>query len=459
MKLGAMGVAAAAVLCSCSHKAVIEAQNEQQIQAAVERSGVIVELPPGITILHKSLRVPRGVHHLVIHGHAHGSVLRMAAEARDKALIWVDSAADVRLRGFTLEGNRQSLTTNRYLPPSNVTFANFYDDNGILATGVNGLIIRDVQIRHVTGFAILVSAAKNVTVSGVLVEQCGSLDQTGRNNTSGGILLEQGTARFAIVHSTIRHIPGNAIWTHSNYGSPRDTDGEIASNEISDVARDAIQVGHASHVLVLRNRGRRIGYPVSQVDVAATGIPVALDTAGNVDHCRYSDNVFEDVNGQCIDLDGFHDGEVRGNTCTNRQPSSAYPLSHFGIVFGNSNPEVNPVNVVVAKNRIQGFAYGGLFLIGSANKILGNRFLDVNRAACTGDMRRPLCNYAPEQPGMLRSAIYLGNGAARPAQTRDNVIQGNEVSSVNGARWCVEAAPGVRLQDNHIAQNSCKATP
>ena len=40
-----------------------------------------------------------------------------------------------------------------------------------------------------------------------------------------------------------------------------------------------------------------------------------IDTAGNVDRSIYTrQSVFDEINGKCIDLDGFHDGEVRG-TC------------------------------------------------------------------------------------------------------------------------------------------------
>ena len=73
---------------------------------------------------------------------------------------------------------------------------------------------------------------------------------TGRNNASGGILLEEGTRDFEVRECIVRRVRGNAIWTHSNYFSPRNDGGVIAGNAIEDVARDAIQVGHATNMRV-----------------------------------------------------------------------------------------------------------------------------------------------------------------------------------------------------------------
>jgi hypothetical protein len=63
------------------------------------------------------------------------------------------------------------------------------------------------------------------------------------------------------------------------------------------------------------------------VDVEGGGIPVAIDTAGNVDQTVYAGNRFEEVNGKCIDLDCFHHGEVSHNSCVNRGsgPNAAPP--------------------------------------------------------------------------------------------------------------------------------------
>ena len=49
----------------------------------------------------------------------------------------------------------------------------------------------------------------------------GSLNKKGRNNTSGGILLEEGTADFTVQNCVVENIRGNGVWTHSRKG-PRE---------------------------------------------------------------------------------------------------------------------------------------------------------------------------------------------------------------------------------------------
>jgi hypothetical protein len=56
---------------------------------------------------------------------------------------------------------------------------------------------------------------------------------------------------------------------------------------------------------------------------------------------------------------------------------------------------------------------------------------------------------------MLRSGIYLGRGAERPAIARGNVIEGNEISGFGMRTRCVGIAPGVSRADNRIAGNRC----
>jgi hypothetical protein len=198
-----------------------------------------------------------------------------------------------------------------------------------------------------------------------------------------------------------------------------------------------------------------VGYPVAQVDLPAQATPAALDTAGDVSASEYAGNRFEDINGKCVDLDGFHDGRVTGNSCVNLNPAGEYPLSHVGIVFGNSDIDMVPGNVIVTGNLIQGFGYGGVYLLGSGHQISGNRFIDVNRNHCTGDMRIANCNYAPDEPGMLRSGIYLASHAARPAETKGNRVDGNVISGFGMDRWCIAPAPGVELGSNRIGRNTC----
>jgi hypothetical protein len=313
-----------------------------------------------------------------------------------------------------------------------------------------------MTIRNVANFAILVSASRDVEISRVAVRNSGSLNERGRNNTSGGILIEEGTAGFAIRDSTFRDIRGNAVWTHSLYTSPRNARGEISGNTFVNIGRDAIQVGHATGVRVELNKGSAIGYPAKIVDVEGGGTPVAIDTAGNVDQSSYSNNHFENINGKCIDLDGFHNGEVRANVCKNSLPARDL-FGHYGIVFNNTNPDMQSWNVRVVDNVIDGTKFGGIFVIGRGHTIKGNRLTNLNQAECDERMKAG-CAYDPDQPKLLFSGIYLGRKAERPDLAEENTITDNVISGFGMDEHCITAAPGVKMSSQQIARNDCKST-
>jgi parallel beta-helix repeat protein len=297
--------------------------------------------------------------------------------------------------------------------------------------------ISDVKFRNIAGFAVLASNSRDVTVTSVDVRDSGSRDTRGCNNATGGILFENGTAGFRVENSAFENIRGNGVWSHSRYNSPRNRDGIISGNRFREIGRDAIQVGHAVNVRVERNQGTRIGYPAAEVDAT----PVAIDTAGNVENSIYADNTFTAVNGKCIDLDGFHHGEVRGNTC--------HDLTGYGIVMNNSNPDMQSSGIRITGNEIHGARYGGIFVIGTGNTISGNRLLNLNTARCDN------CGYPADEPDMLRSGIYLGRRAERPAPARGNLIENNEITGYKMTQRCIGRAPGIAPRDNTVRANRC----
>jgi len=416
----------------------------------IPKTGVFT-LPAGTIELDRELVAPEGAEGLEIRGAPGGTLLKAAPHFRGRALLVIRRARVVRIVNLALEGNRSISAAAQGLPPANLPFCEFTRNNGIQAEDVQGLAIEDVRARSLAGFAILVTRCRQVRIERVEISDSGSLDEAGRNNATGGILLEEGTVGFTVRACRLLRVRGNGVWTHSLFSSPRNADGLIAENYFEELARDAIQVGHATRVRVVNNRGRRIGYPVAEVDPSAT--PVALDTAGNTDKSVYALNRFVEVNGKCIDLDGFHDGEVRGNACVNRGPREAYPHGHFGIVLNNSNPDMCSRNIVIVENEIEGAVFGGLFLIGSGHRVLRNRLRRLNLADCRPS--KPGCVYWPEEPELLSAGIYLGRRAERPALTRDNVIGGNILSGAGMSRHCIVAAPGVSLQANRIEGNRC----
>ncbi len=366
----------------------------------------------------------------------------------------IEGAKNVRLHDFGIEGNRETAPKTLEMAPPENYFRMWYPDNGILADRVEGLEISGVRLTHVTNFPILVSRSSGIRIAKAAVEDSGSRNAQGRNNLSGGILIEEGSTQFEVRDSVFERIAGNGLWTHSLRISPRLEGGAFIHNRFDTVARDAIQVGAASHMRVEENTGANIGYPVALVDVEHGGTPVAVDTAGNVDASVYARNRFEEVDGKCFDLDGFHDGALRGNQCVNRKPAAEYPFGHFGIVMNNTDPGMRSQNIEITGNTFDGMKFGGLFLIGSGHTVSANRFLNLNTAGCN---QNPAigCIYKADEPEMLESGIYLGRGAEHSADTRGNTIRGNTISGHGMKTHCIEAAPGVALAANTIQGNQC----
>jgi hypothetical protein len=421
------------------------------IAVAIPSTGT-VRLPPGVTEISSEIKMPDGAHDLTIIGDH--STLHAAANFQGRAILSCHACRRIAFRNFAMDGNRAALEKPLPFAPSDKTFSSVFPNNGILVEDTDGVSIEHVDFANVTGFAALINHSKNVAIDHVAVKDSGSRNDKGRNNTSGGILLEEGTEHFTVADCSFQNIRGNGVWTHSRYMAPRNRDGKILRNQFSDVGRDAIQVGHAVAVEVAGNHGTRIGFPADIIDVENGGTPVGIDTAGNVEQSTYERNRFEEINGKCFDLDGFHDGAVRGNTCINRRPPADYPFGHFGIVFNNASIEMRSRNIVVADNELDGMKFGGIFLVGTGHRILRNRMRDINTAHCNENRAQFGCSVLGEVE-VLETGIYLGSHAEHSDPARDNLIEGNTISGWKMKTRCIQAAPGVKLSDNTIRNNTC----
>ena len=432
--------------------------SEEDLRARLESTLTgKLQLPPGEISISSEITLPAGAHDLEIVGD--GTILKASDDFEGRALLVIEQANNITLRDITIDGNRAMLDRPFPIAPPENAFRIWYPLNGLLVDQVEGLEITDSLFRNVVHFPILVSRSSSIGIHDVRVEDSGALNEAGRNNLSGGILIEEGSTGFDVRDSTFRNIRGNGLWTHSLFTSPRLANGVFAQNRFDTIGRDALQVGHATRVTVEFNEGVNIGYPVEVVDIENDGIPVAVDTAGDVDQTTYANNTFSEINGKCFDLDGFHDGDVRDNTCTNRGPAEDYPTGHFGIVMNNTNPDTHSDNIGITGNTIDGAKYGGVFVMGSGNTIDGNHLLNLNLAACSATSTDAACNYLPEEPELLRSGIYLGRGVARLEQTEDNTIRDNEITGFGMAQHCIEAGPGVTLAANTVDDNQCQSTP
>ena len=435
---------------------LLAVSDEQQIRDRLKNPTGVIELPAGVVEVSSEIQIPAAAHDLEIHGAKQGSLLRATPGFTGRAIFVLPGGANIHFHDFEIVGSRGALTqTVQGLAPDDVPFSRFTVNNGILAENANRLNISAIKMREIAGFGILVNHASQLRIDGIAIQDSGSLNAKQRNNTTGGILLEEATTDFEVTNCTLKNIFGNGIWTHSLYRSPRNARGRIANNKVEYVGRDAFQVGHAISVRVENNTATAIGLPVEAVDIEHGAIPVALDTAGNTEKSTYIGNHFSEINGKCIDLDGFHDGEVRDNTCENEGPPDAYKYGNYGIVMNNSNPDMESRNVVISGNTIDGVLFGGIFIIGSGNTVTHNRLFNINIAHCPELAALYGCFLGPDEPDILRTGIYLGKGAHRPDIARNNIVEDNSISGFGMGAHCIGVAPGVSLEKNRVARNDC----
>ena len=368
------------------------------------------------------------------------------------AALTIAGPCRVIVRRVTFTGNRATAPQGQALPPSDRRFADHYQGNGLLLMGSAEVVVEDSSFAEITAFSILASGVGKIRISRCKFRDSGSRNSLGRNNATGGVLLEDGTAHFVIEDSSFAGILGNAAWTHSRYNHVRNGPGAVRRNTFDTIGRDAVQVGHATGVEVVDNVISRVGYPVDAIDVEGGGTPVGIDTAGNVDSSSYLRNRMTEINGKCFDLDGFHHGSVAGNSCVNTKD---HPFGHFGIVMNNTNPDMQSVGIRIEGNRFEGMKYGGIFVIGSGHVIRKNIMTRLHTAHCSEAAAQPGCTHFEGEPDLLRTGIYFGRRAERAAVTRGNRVEGNTIRGWRMDRKCIGFAPGVESKDNLVAGNLC----
>ena len=459
MRLAAAAVLVAAGCALFSRRPPVANTAEAAIRRALLAGKGTIDLPHGVIEVHREIEIPAEADHLEIRGSPQGTTLRACDDFQGQAVFRCERATRVRFADFAVDGNRTALERRTGLPGFSTPFVRFTAGNGILAVDARSLQISNIRFSNVPGFAILVSRSQDVSIDGVSIVDSGSRTAAGRNNTSGGILLEEGTHNFAVTRCDVRNVRGNGIWTHSLGMAPQNHDARIASNHFERVGRDAIQVGHGLRIRVEDNSGSEIGYPLEDVDMEDLATPVAIDTAGDTADSQYLRNHFAEINGKCIDLDGFHDGSVIGNSCVNHFGTERYPYANLGIVFNNSTPSMRSENVDIEDNELDGAVFSGIFVIGERHRIAHNRLLHLNRAHCGGSTAQVGCSYSPGEPGLLRSGIYLANGGQRTSPAQANVIEDNQISGFGMSANCINVASGVPISANTIARNICRDDP
>ena len=249
---------------------------ELQLRKALEATTGSIVLPAGEILISREIVLPPDAHDLDIRGGAGGTNLKAADTFRGRGLLVLTGGKNIKIHDLTIDGNRDAVGRMLTLPASGTMYSRTIPGNGIVAEGITGLEISGIKAGHISSFAILVNAGHNVKLHDIEVSDSGGFSPQRRNNATGGLALEEGTADFEIRHCRFGGIRGTGI-TLRSIGR-----GRIADNEFAVVARDGIRVADSKTIVIENNGIRQIGFPVEEVDARATCITFDHVTAGDV---------------------------------------------------------------------------------------------------------------------------------------------------------------------------------
>jgi hypothetical protein len=252
---------------------------ETQLRKALEAKTGSVTLPAGEIALSREIMLPPDAHDLDIRGA--NTTLKASDNFRGRALLVISAGRNIKIHDLTLDGNREAVGRMLSLPSGSVSYSRALPGNGIVAEGVMGLEIFNLKANRIGTFAVLVNAGHNVRLHDIDISDSGGFNPQRRNNATGGIALENGTADFEIRHCRFGGLRGTGI---TLIAAER---GRIADNEFAVIARDGIHAAESKTIMIESNSIRQIGFPIEEVDARAT----------------------------CVTFFHVTGGEIRGNTC------------------------------------------------------------------------------------------------------------------------------------------------
>ena len=384
------------VLVLCALPLLSQQTPEAQLRTALQTKTGAVTLPTGVIEISREITLPADAHDLNITGT--NTTIKASSNFRGRALLILPAGKNIAIRDLSLDGNRAAFPEPLGPPPPTAMLSRVVANNGIVAEGVSGLEIAGLKATEIAGFPLLINGGHNIHIRDAVITDSGTLDPAGRNNGSGGIVLEEGVTDFEIVHALIGKIRGNGIWIRSATSGSTATAarGVISDSEFTILARAAIELSHATAITIENNTGHMIGFPGEEAVTSGAVLPTAISASGSVDHTAIRNNSFDQIAGRCLTLEGFSDGEVTGNTC--------------------------------AEDLFNAFV-----IRGTANHITGNHLAGLNHAH-------------RDQPESLRAGIYLAVGAS------GNTLDGNDIAGYGMALHCI-GGPG--MEANKLSKNLC----
>jgi Right handed beta helix region len=427
---------------------------EKFLQAVAEGKGT-VPLPGGVLELANPIVLGPNVNGLTILGKP-GDVVRARKGEELRAFFVCRECKNVTLTGFAIEGDPDLRSRPGEAPPADTELRRFFSGNGIVLEGSQGFTVKNMTFKDLSGFAVMGGFDKKTTVEKIEITDSGTRNSKGFNTGAGGLAFTDGSDGFVVRDNSFKRIFGNGVWVHSIARGDRSQNGLIENNRFENISHDAVLVSNGYKIVVRKNTGRLIGYPPDAVNTDLR-LSAAVGTEGNVDSSTFEYNQFEQVNGRCFDLDGFHDSEVAHNSCRNPGQAADYPHGGYGLVLDNTSTEVHSQQVLIHDNVMDGMRLGGVFLLGSGHKVVNNKLLRLNLLGCSSATRDFACLPNADEPMVSRSGVYLGLRGARPDPTEGALVEQNEITGNGmGSGNCVVYAPQVKPAASVVRANDCR---
>jgi hypothetical protein len=424
-------------------------------------------IPGGRTYLINSpITFPTGELNIALVGDGLSTVIKRGADMPDgQGVFDLTNVKGVTFKDFVLDGNVTTTTDITYTDllgsmAYNPLHVNLTKNTSFWIHGpAENITFEGVKITHSGGYAILGDCTTgfitNFRAANNWLSNNRAVTFETNGSWTGGIFFEGNSSYCArsvwVTDNLIERVTGNGFWTHTNSLSLLHENIHADRNTFRDMGRDGILMGAIYGGSASYNKFRRIGYVAA--DDTSASVPkypanqyaVGLDTAGITRGVNYIGNSFTSCNGACMDLDGFAEGTVSGNTCiVPRSGETEYTEDNIAAYGGGAGNVTYGLQISNSNNDS---------IAGSRVTIVGNTFINMRAGAIRLYATRDsfVANNRIEHPAdAIVKPIQLGAIGAGGAYQRayGNVITANVI------KYSPASAVAAVLEDSSYAAPS-----
>lgn len=445
------------------------------INEAIKRlkalNGRDIYLPGGRTYAIKTpIEVPTGLARIRFSGDGEATLVkRLADMPAGRGVFDVSGATHVTFSNFKVDGNVTVAATKQYgtmigmNASDDPMHADLVKNTTFWAHGNSrNLRFDQVTVTHTGGYAILLDATSVGDIDDVRILDClfennrpylfgTTVGDLAYGSWTGGVHYQGDGQLYAVKNlvvrgCTFRRNTGNCLWGHLYAFNKLHSNIRHSGNHFEDCGLDGIMVGGVTGGVVENNTFRRIGY-ICTADTGA-GVPkylqnkyaVGLDTAGRVRGVNYIGNSFMSCNGGCIDLDGYAEATVSGNTCVMAAAGEPEYTEDsytqiglgsngvnvtYGVQVSNSNNDaIAGVGVKVCGNTFVRMGSGAVRMYASRKGTVIDNTIIHAADAVTGPITLGTIGVGPNQRAydnvVAENTIYYSPSSAVPAVYEDN---------------------------------------